>query len=102
MAITQEYSDRTTSNILNFQPIDESFVSKRISKINVKKATRIDGISPKLLHYAKPAVTKPITNLVNLSLSKYIFPDSSKIAQVAPVHKKIGNDRPVSAISKSF
>ena len=102
VAITKEYSDRTTSNILNFQPIDESFVSKHISKINVKKATGIDGISPKLLHYAKPAVTKPITNLVNLSLSKYIFPDSSKIAQVAPVHKKIGNDRPVSAISKSF
>ena len=88
VAITQEYSDRTTSNILNFQPIDESFVSKHISKINVKKATGIDGISPKLLHYAKPVVTKLITNLVNLSLSKSIFPDSLKISQVAPVHKK--------------
>jgi hypothetical protein len=33
---------------LDFQPITEDFVSKRISKINVKKATGIDGISPKL------------------------------------------------------
>ena len=88
MAIIQEYSDRTTSNIINFQPIDESFVSKHISKLNVKKATGIDGISPKLLHYAKSVVTKAITNLINLSLSKSIFPDSLKIAQVAPDYKK--------------
>ena len=73
--------------------------------MNVKKATGSDGISPKLLHYAKSVVTKPITNLVNLSLSKSIFLDSLKIAQVAPVKKKIGNYRPVSvlpAISKIF
>ena len=57
-----------TFNILNFHPIDESFVSKRISKINVKKATGIDGIIPKLLHYAKPVVTKPISNLVIFSI----------------------------------
>jgi hypothetical protein len=48
-------------------------VSKRIGKMNVKKATGSDGISPKLLHYAKSVVTKPITNLVNLSLSKSTF-----------------------------
>ena len=88
MTITQEYADRTTSNIINFQPIDESFVSKHISKLNVKKATGIDGISPKLLHYAKSVVTKDITNLINLSLSKSIFPDSLKIVQVAPDYKK--------------
>jgi hypothetical protein len=39
-----------------------------ISKINVKKATGIDGIIPKLLHYAKPVVTKPISNLVIFSI----------------------------------
>ena len=88
MAIIQEYSDRTTSNIINFQPIDESFVFKHISKLNVKKATGIDGISPKLLHYAKSVVTKAITNLINLSLSKCIFPDTLKIAQVVPDYKK--------------
>jgi len=87
-ALWLSHRNRTTSNILNFQPIDESFVSLHISKINVKKATGIDGISPKLLHYAKHVVTNSITNLVNVSLSKSIFPDSLKIAQVAPVHKQ--------------
>jgi hypothetical protein len=35
---------------LDFQPITvtEDFVSKRIGKINVRKATGIDGISPNL------------------------------------------------------
>ena len=110
VAIKHEYSDRTVSNKLNFQPVDETFVAKRISKINVKKATGIDGISPKLLHYAKPVISKPISDLVNLSLSTSIFPDSLKIAQVAPIHKKNsvlekGNYRPVSvlpAISKIY
>ncbi|XP_063436588.1 uncharacterized protein LOC134718019 [Mytilus trossulus] len=109
-AISNKYSNGSTSNKLIFQPINEEFVSKRIGKINVKKATGIDGISPKILHAAKPVVIKPITQLVNLSLSTSIFPDSLKIAQVATVHKKNsvlekGNYRPVSvlpAISKIF
>ena len=47
-----------------FPEVDEEFVGKR--KINVKKATKIDGISPKLLHFAKPVITKPLTKIVNL------------------------------------
>jgi hypothetical protein len=65
-----------------------------------KKATGVDNISPKLLHYAKPVIAKPISDLVNLSLSSATFPDSLKIARVAPIHKKNsvlekGNYRPV-------
>jgi hypothetical protein len=104
VAIIQEYSDRTTSNIINFQPIDESFVSKHISKLNVKKATGIDGISPKLLHYAKSVVTKAITNLINLSLSKSKFsrliencPSGTRLQKNNSVLEK-GNHRPVSVL----
>ena len=95
----------------DLQPITEDFVSKRISKINVKKATGIDGISPKLLRHAKPMIVKPITDLVNLSLSTSTFPDSLKtVHKVAPIHKKNnvlekGNYMPVSvlpSISKIF
>ena len=63
----------------------------------------------KIIHYAKSVVTKPITNLVNLSLSKSIF---SRLIENCPsgtssqksVFEK-GNYRPVSvllAISKIF
>ena len=112
IAINEHYKSDLIDdcNKLTFQPIDEAFVSKRINKINVKKTTGIDGTSPKILHLAKPIIVRPITNLVNLSLSSATFPDSLKIAQVAPVHKKNnildkGNYRPVSvlpAISKIF
>jgi hypothetical protein len=44
----------------SFSEIDEEFVGKRISKINVKKATGIDGISPKLLHFAKPVLLQSL------------------------------------------
>ena len=47
--INNKYEYESMSK-LDFQLITEDFVSKRISKINVKKATGIDGISPKLLH----------------------------------------------------
>jgi hypothetical protein len=97
-------------NSFSFSSINPDFVEKCINKINVKKATGIDGISPKLLHFAKPIIVKPLTDVVNLSISTSTFPDRLKEAQVAPIHKKNsvlvkGNYRPVSvlpAISKMF
>jgi hypothetical protein len=66
------------------------------------------GISPKLLHFAKPVITKPLTKIVNLAITSSTFPARLKETQVAPVHNSVleaGNDRPVSvlpAISKIF
>ncbi|XP_063409017.1 uncharacterized protein LOC134692492 [Mytilus trossulus] len=108
LAIKDNIPDLDQNNF-TFSPIDLDFVEKRIRKINVKKATGIDGISPKLLHFAKPAIVKPLTDIVNLSLSSPTLSDRLKEAQVAPIHKKNsvlekGNYRPVSvlpAISKN-
>ena len=64
------------------------------------------GISPKLLHFAKPVITKPLTKIVNLTITSSTFPARLKETRVAPVHNSVleaGNDRPVSvlpAISK--
>ena len=96
--------------VLHFKSISEDFVEKQINKLSVKKATGIDEISPKILKLAKPMVKKPITQLINMSFETSTFPDSLKIAQVVPIHKKnstmcAGNYRPVSvlpAISKFF
>ena len=94
-----------------FKPVTEEFIHKQIKSINVKKATGIDTISPKLLHLAEPVILKPLTELVNMSLQQSIFPDQLKTAQVVPLHKKNsildkGNYRPVSVllptISKIF
>jgi hypothetical protein len=37
---------------------------------------------------AKPVIVKPITKLINKSISSAKFPDNLKEAQVVPLHKK--------------
>jgi hypothetical protein len=89
----------------------EEFVTKQINKLNVKKATGHDGISPKIFKMAEQELTNPITKLVNKSIDSSIFPADLKSAQVSPLYKKKnntlekGNYRPVSVvpcISKIF
>ena len=63
---------------LIFHEIENDFVSKQINKANSKKATGRDGISAKLL---KPAIIKPITNLINKSINISIFSEKLKEAQ---------------------
>jgi hypothetical protein len=45
--------------------VSEEFVTKQVNKLNVKKATGHDGISPKILKMAQQEITNPITKLVN-------------------------------------
>ena len=72
--------------------------------MNIKKATGIDNIPPKVIKLGKPALLTPITNLVNLSIRTSVFPDKAKVAQVIPVYKKGDpldkkNYRPVSILT---
>jgi hypothetical protein len=41
--------NNTINNELNFKNVSEEFVTKQINKLNVKKATGHDGISPNFL-----------------------------------------------------
>ena len=95
---------------LEFKEISDEFVHNQINKTNVKKATGRDGISAKLLKLAKPVIAKPITKMINKTITNSVFPDQLKIAQVVALHKKNNaldksNYRPVSilpVISKFF
>ena len=100
----------TVQSVLNFKPVDEDFVSKQIGRLNVKKATGHDGISAKVKKLVRPMIVKPLTDLINLTIERSEFPDSTKNAMVTPLHKKNSNldkenYRPVSilpAISKIY
>jgi hypothetical protein len=43
---------------LNFKPVSSNFVSKQINKLNIKKATGYDGISPKILKLSMPCIVE--------------------------------------------
>ena len=46
---------------LNFKPVSSDFLSKQINKLNIKKATGYDGISPKILKISMPpCIVEPI------------------------------------------
>ena len=80
--------NNTINNELNFKNVSEEFVTKQINKLNAKKATGHDGISPKILKMAQQEITNPITKLVNKSIDSSIFPADLKSAQVSPLYKK--------------
>ena len=66
--------------ILSFTEISDDFVEKQINKINVNKATGFDGVSVNIMKIAKPVIVKPITKLINKSISSAKFPDNLKEA----------------------
>ena len=94
---------------LKFSEIDEKYVTKQINKVDIKKATGKDGISPKIF-MAGLAIVKPITDLINKTIKTSEFPKKLKEAQVVPCFKKNNtldksNYRPVSILpftSKNF
>ena len=68
------------------------------------KATGIDGIPARFLRDGATEILKPITHIINISISSGKVPSEFKIVRVVPLHKKksktdTGNYRPVSILS---
>ena len=83
---------------------------KIIKKLGSRKSAGHDNIKADLIKCVAREVAKPLSAIVNMSLSHGMFPDELKIAKVVPIYKKenpesFGNCRPVSVlpcISKIF
>ena len=73
-------------------------------KVNVNKSTRDDNIPPKILQISTNVLDKPITTVIDLSISEMTFLNKSKKDAVVPffklddiIDKK--NYRPVSILT---
>ena len=83
---------------------------KQIDTLDPKKATVENDIPTKILNISKEITSSYLTKIYNVSKDDQNFPDSLKLADVAPIHKKgvrttKENYRPVSllpTVSKLF
>ena len=103
------YLPRKTSKF-KFSRVSELEVFLSLENLNTKKCFGADKVHPLLVSIAIFQIYRPITHIINLSISQGIFPDSMKIAKVVPIFKQgsrssCDNYRPVSilpTLSKIF
>ena len=85
------------------QKVSTNFVLKELSRLKVTKASGPDGITARRLKDAAPVIAKPITYLVNLTISTGLIPTEWKDARVTPIFKSgarndVNNNRPISVL----
>ena len=101
---------QTIRTTFEFKLISEETTTKIINSFKPLKSAGIDNISGILLKFCRDLIAKPITAIINQSLTTGIFPNKLKIAKVIPIYKKdeeddFNNYRPISllpTISKIF
>ena len=101
---------QTFESRFTFNTVDSDYIYNQIKQLKTKTSFGHDGLSSKLLKYIDTKVADILACIINQSLLTGIFPDSLKLAKVAPVFKKddphlTDNYRPISllpVISKVF
>ena len=63
-------------------------IEKILRSTNVRKTAGIDDLSGHFLKDSSQVLSKPISELCNLSIKLGSFPDSCKIANLKPLFKK--------------
>ena len=69
---------------LVIQKNSTNFVWKELTKLEQTKATGLDGLTARLLKDTAPVIAKPITYLVNVTISTGVIPSEWKEARVTP------------------
>ena len=100
------FSTRANNSTFLFAQVSESTVLSEICRLKSGKAVGLDNIPPRLLKDAAGIICKPITAIINASLSQSKVLEDWKAAYVIPLYKKgkkgktdnIDNYRPISIL----
>ena len=65
-----------------------------IDKLNVGKATGIDGVGPIILKQCGDTITPCIASIINSRIAHGVFPDKLKEAPVIPIFKSGNKENP--------
>lgn len=85
------------------KPTDIRELQNICSMFSPRKAPGYDNISMRVIQHSFHLISTPLVNIINLSLSKGIFPDKLKIGKVIPIYKTedpslFVNYRPISLL----
>ena len=94
--VLSEYtkSKLNSTEIFKLEKIDANDVLLMLGKLDTSSAAGIDSLGPKLLKLAAPILCKPISILINKSITSGKFPDELKLAKVTPIFKKGDKSKP--------
>ena len=78
-------------------------MKKQLQSLKRHKATWLDNLPPGMLNDCASEVSKPLCNLLNLSLSKGFVPTDCKMAKISPAFEsgsttQTDNYRPISIL----
>ena len=78
----------TNGNNFKSEPVSLSDIELEIRLLNLKKATSHKNIPPKVLKSSSEATVNVLHRLLKETITKFVFPDNLKLAEVKPVFKK--------------
>ena len=90
-SITNITGHIAVGEVFNFKFVSPECILFYISKLNVKKATGHDGLSPSLLKLSGPSICSSLSSIFNRCISNSTFPTSMKLADISPIFKKKDN-----------
>ena len=65
-----------------------------IGSLDIRKSTRLDGLSPRILKRAAKVTSPTLLEMINISINTCNFPDNLKIAKLIPIHKRGAKNDP--------
>ena len=93
-SIIQYYRHFIQTDAFHLTYTTEIDIEKILRSTNVRKAAGIDDLSGRFLKDGSRVLSKPISELCNLSIKWGSFPDSCKIAKLKPLFKKGSKTNP--------
>ena len=83
-----DYLSNETNSTVFLQPTDKEEIANIISSLNSNKASGPNSIPYRILFLLKSEISKPLTDLFNLSFMTGVFPSVLQSTKVVPVFKK--------------
>ena len=101
--MSHDYLCNPNKTSFYLSPICKEDIEDIISTIRTDKACGPNSIPTRMLKDFKKELSKPLSDVINISFSSGVFPNSMKLAKVVPVYKKddkfnCNNYRPISLL----